>query len=437
MIKLNYSGISEADFLDAFQVLEECKTLNLPAHGFTRLFMSPGGQYSGCWWERDTSLATLGYLYKDQKFCEGVLLNFVDVQKENGRIPLWGGTDFPFENKDAEMSAIPVIFEVAYKICRRTNDKEYIGKVYEMLKRYHGWWMSDLKRDAKTGLVCGIFEECDPSDIKEQLTVAQPDLNVQLALGADIIRELAEYLGNREEASYYNDVFEDLKTRINKYMYEPTDDGYYAYMVKEDRRQTERIYNSMFDTFKRGIVPEERRDRLVELLKEEGAYNYYSEFGLRSMSKKSEEYVETVGLYKGYTSWCGNIWTLRNYIILTGLKECGYLEESAHVADQMLHVFCGNYAEFVSPTDGKGHGVFRYAWSASECIATMIEEIFGIDYCAWTDKLEVKPNLPKRLKGEKISIENVSLGNGKFVHVFVDWTGDEIVTTYDVTSQER
>ena len=199
MLKISFHGITQEQFADAFAVLEECKST--PALGFPYPFMGPGGQYGNCWWERDTALTLLGYRWLDPDYCRKALENFTLVQKENGRIPLYGYDRVG--DYDEELSAIPVIFEVAAYICRETTDTDYVRRIYTMLARYLDWWLSAIKRDPETGLVCGIFEESDPSDIHDPLTVAQPDLNVQVAVGADVLAEMADRLGDTSAADRY------------------------------------------------------------------------------------------------------------------------------------------------------------------------------------------------------------------------------------------
>ena len=214
MLKLSFPGITQEQFADAFAVLEECKAT--PALGFPYPFMGPGGQYGNCWWERDTALTLLGYRWLDPDYCRIALDNFTFVQKENGRIPLYGYDRVL--DYDIELSAIPVIFEVAAYVCRETTDEDYVRRIYHMLARYMDWWLSPLKRDPKTGLVCGIFEEADPSDIHEQLTVAQPDLNVQVAVGADVLAELATRLGDTAAADRYRALFAEVRDGINRWL---------------------------------------------------------------------------------------------------------------------------------------------------------------------------------------------------------------------------
>ncbi len=133
MIRISLPGTSQVDFDDAVKVLEECKFTDVPCLGFKYPFMGPGGQYGRCWWERDSSDTLSGYKWIDQDFAEKALLNFTFVQKPNGRIPLWGFDRVG--DYDEQLSAIPVIFEVAFKVLKRSENVEIIKTVYEMLCR--------------------------------------------------------------------------------------------------------------------------------------------------------------------------------------------------------------------------------------------------------------------------------------------------------------
>ena len=88
MVRISFPGNRDKCFFDAINVLEECKVKDLPCCGFENEFMSPGGYYKNCWWERDSTLTLSGYKWIDQEFAEKALENFISVQKENGRIPL-------------------------------------------------------------------------------------------------------------------------------------------------------------------------------------------------------------------------------------------------------------------------------------------------------------------------------------------------------------
>ncbi|MBP5780565.1 MAG: hypothetical protein J6X34_04945, partial [Clostridia bacterium] len=127
-------------------------------------------------------------------------------------------------------------------------------------------------------------------------------------------------------------------------------------------------------------------------------------------SRTSPEYQETVGVYKGWTSWSGNIWTFRNEIIATGLNEAGEKELAAEVAYRTVKEFSGNYAEFLSPSTGQGHGVERYGWTASQYMSLIIEELFGVNDDLWNSSIDVEPNIPAALTGVELSLEGLPVG---------------------------
>lgn len=127
------------------------ETINPNDDHYQKLFETGHGLF---FWMRLDAVTENGYCWLNQDFAEKALENFTYVQKENGRIPLWGHDRVG--DLDEQLSAIPVIFDTARRICRRTKDKKYIEKIYNMLSAYMEWWLSPIKRDSRTGLVCGI-----------------------------------------------------------------------------------------------------------------------------------------------------------------------------------------------------------------------------------------------------------------------------------------
>ena len=58
--KVRIPGISQADFADAFKVLDERLITNVPVCGFPYPIMGPGGAYGENWWQLDSSLNVAG-----------------------------------------------------------------------------------------------------------------------------------------------------------------------------------------------------------------------------------------------------------------------------------------------------------------------------------------------------------------------------------------
>jgi hypothetical protein len=404
--KVTLPGIDQAGFADAFKVLDECLISNVPVHGFTEPVMGPGGAYGENWWQLDSSLACDGAKWANQSFAEGVLRGFRSVQSQNpdGRIDLWGGS--PSRGMPALASSIPRLFEVGYRIARRSTDDEVRRLAFEVLGKYLDWWLSPVKRDAKTGLITYAFEEtfCEPVDTPQ--TMAPVDLQVAVAIGCAYVADLARWVGEEEAATRFQKAFEDMKEAINKYCWDEGDGAYYNFNVKTMTR-SKRLIVSTFDPLRLGIAPKERVPRLLKKLTDPALFNWGNR-PLTSLAKTERDYVEAEGPYDG-RAWLGDIWTMRNLPVIFGLRDCGHDDLAARLAWDTVKVFHANYFEYVTPSKGKGEGVARYGWSASLYIQTVIEHLFGIDYDAVAKRLTVGPLLVPELRATRIAIEGLRL----------------------------
>ena len=118
-----FPGITQNDFNYAIECLNDCKQSEAKDYGFNYPYFTPGGRYGKQWWQLDSSLALSGYKWINRKFTETALWNFIESQKEDGRICLWGadelpefvaGGDYPKQHKG--VSSLPKIFDVTYHI---------------------------------------------------------------------------------------------------------------------------------------------------------------------------------------------------------------------------------------------------------------------------------------------------------------------------------
>ncbi|MGC9328380.1 MAG: MGH1-like glycoside hydrolase domain-containing protein, partial [Candidatus Hinthialibacter sp.] len=368
--------------------------------------MGPGGAYGENWWQLDSSLTCDGAKWANPSFAEGVLRGFASVQSQNpdGRIDLWGGS--PCRGMPALASSIPRLFEVGYRTARRSSDDGVRRLAFEVLSKYLEWWLSPVKRDAQTGLITSVFEETLSEPVEAPQTIAPIDLQTAVALGCAYVSELAEWTGEIEAGIRYGKAFEDLKKAVNKYCWDEEDGAYYNFNVKTMTR-SKRLIVSTFDPMRLNIAPEERVERLLEKLTDPALFNWGSR-PLTSLAKTAPDYVEAEGPYDG-RAWFGDIWTMRNLPVIFGLRDCGRDELAAELAWSTVKTFHGNYAEYVTPSKGKGEGVARYGWSASQYIQTIIELIFGVDYDAVNQRLSIAPFLVPELRAHRIAIEDLRL----------------------------
>jgi hypothetical protein len=410
--KVAIPGISQPGFAEAFKALDKCLIVDVPLSGFTHPFMSAGGYHSrGGWFPLDTSLTVSGAKWVNQGFAEGVMQGFHDVQTESpdGRLDGWGNSTV--HGQVGDVSQLPMFFEVAYDVARRTNDLQLRSEIYQTMRRYLDWWLSPVKRDGRTGLVSGVIDEAisDPEyglGIVPQ-SVAPVDLNVAVAVGAARTADLAVSLGNAEDSKKYRQVFQDLSRAINSTLWDEHDGVYYNYDLRE-RRARKSLIVSTFDPLRLGIAPVARRERLLKRMLDPAQFNW-SKVPLTTLAMTDPGYVEWKGDIVDTRAWFGDVWTERNLQIIAGLEESGRSDLAAELNWATIKAFHNNYREYLIPSTGEGQGANPYGWSASQYIAAIVEHLFGVDFDRIRKRLRIEPHVPQSLYGEEIAIDNLIL----------------------------
>jgi hypothetical protein len=416
--KVVIPSISQSGFADAFKALDKCLIVDVPLYGFNYPVMSPGGYYApGGWWQLDSSLALTGAMWANQHFAENVMRGFSEVQDPDGRIDLTGY--FWIRGQVADLSSLPKFFEVAYAVARRTNDVKLRGEIYETMRKYLEWWLSPVKRDARTGLISGLGEETfgdrsqapqlkhnSPDVDMEPMTLAPVDLNVEVAVGAMYTARLAAALGKGEDARHFSHVFAGLSHAINTYMWDQRAGAYFNYDLRDGKLRAN-LNVTIFDPLRLAIAPSARRNRLLKRLVDPAQFNWGSR-PLTSWSMTQPGFVEARGVYDG-RAWFGDIWTLRNMSVVQGLEDSHRPDLAAELNWATIKEFHSNYREFVVPATGEGEGATNYAWSASQYIGAIIDHLFGIEYDAIEKRLRIAPHVPRELYGHQIAIKDLIL----------------------------
>ena len=344
---------------------------------------------------------------------------FADVQASNmtGRIDGSGSTSPADRGSVSDYSQLPTILEIAYDVARRTSDDSKRTEIYSMMRKYLDWWLSPVKRDAKTGLVSAIFEETigefdqflnDNIELKPQ-TLAPVDTNVVIAIGARRVSEIARWLGRTDESQKYWAVYQGMCNSINKYFWNEEDGVYYNYdLVKGVQRR--RLIVSIFDPLRLGIASAAQRDRLLSRLLEPSQFNW-GKVPLTSMAMTDPNFVEAPGNYDG-RAWLGNVWTLRNMVVIKGLEDSARPDLAAELNWATIRAFHNNYYENLLPSSGQGEGAKRYCFTASQYIEAIIEHLFGVDFDAIEKRVRIAPHVPHELYGQEIALDDLILPTG-------------------------
>ena len=423
-MNITLNGITQADFDYAFECIEECRQESAKEFGFNYPYFTPGGSYGEQWWQIDSSLALCGYKWKDRKFAEQSLWNFIESQKENGRICLWGadvlpetvaGGNVPMQRQ--EVSSLPKLFDVSYHTLQGTNDKKLKEATYNMMKKYVDWWFG-YRFDKSTGLITAVFEETFIPYLGCNGEYAAVDTNVEVYVGCHYTELLATELGKEQDAKVLNDRKTKLKNSINTYLWDEDKGAYYPYSIK-DRKRTDTLMASTFYPLRLCIANENQRKRLIALMKDNAQFNWES-IPLTSVSMSDKLFTTTKGKYQGNESWSGNVWTLINEMVVRGLVDCQENDLAAELALKTVYAFNHNCAEFINPFDGSGHGVIKYAWTASQYVELIVETIFGVSYNASKEEVVIAPKLTDKLKNSYLALENIKLSADAVIDVYID-----------------
>lgn len=433
-MEIKCSFLQQSDLEYAIECLEVCKQDHAPKYGFNYPYFTPGGAYGKQWWQLDSSLALCGYKWIDRQFAEVSLWNFIESQKDDGRICLWGADVLPgkvagdnFPKQTENVSSLPKLFDVAYHVIQGSTDEKLKLATYNMLKKYLDWWFFN-RQDSKTGLITAVFEETFIPYLGYAGEYAPVDTNVEVYVGCHYTESLALELGKIKDAEEIEVRKKRLKQSINQYLWNEERKAYFPYFVKEGK-MSDCLMASTFFPLRMQIAGADRQKKLLELLKSQDHFNW-GLIPLTSVSMKDSVFVTTKGAYQGNASWSGNVWTLINEMVVRGLCDCGEKEIAAELALKTIRVFNHNCTEFVNPFDGSGHGVLQYAWTASQYLELVIETIFGISYRADEKVVTISPKITENLKNCCLELRHICLSKGVFLDVSIDYG----IVSYRVSS---
>lgn len=418
---LQFPGVSQADFEEAFAVLRRCRIDDPSPAGLEYPFFAPGGGYGPMWWQIDSSLALGGWKWIDPHGAENAVRNFLRIQKPDGRIPLYQPDtlpDSPHHSRQREgVSSLPKLFGIAYAIAERSEDESLVREIYQTLAHALSWWF-EARQDRETGLISAVFEECFPPYLGQSGEYAPPDTNMEVALGCYYAFWLADALGLAEEKMLFLRKCRQLQDAVNRYLWDEESGAYYPYLLRE-RRLEKVLLASTFRVLSLDCAPPDRRARLTALMQEPGRFGW-ERFPLTSAAMTDPTFTITRGAYQYNASWSGGVWTLLNEGVVQSLLDAGEDALGAALALKTVRAFCGNYAEYLSPDDGAGQGVREYAWSASQFLTLLIEVIFGVRFSRLRDTLFIDPHPDVSLYGQTIVLRGLTLPEGSVLDLEID-----------------
>lgn len=358
----------------------------------------PDKTYSTSLWDWDTywtarGLFRVAALSKDAglhaKVCEhakGSLLNFLDHQSEDGRIPILISEENPdffgSVKKDRAShtnQAKPVMAQLALLVADQLGDIAWLAPHFDSLLRFQESWVRTNMTDIGL-LVWG--DDVAIGDDNDPTTVGRPffssaNLLLNTLYFSDLMAaaELALRLKRTEDASRIDAAAQKMRARIQENCWDPRDRFFYTQDVQVVDRRKELIPTvkpgmamawkslplriQMFTGFLpmwAGVASKEQAADLVRL-HYRNDLTFHAPSGVRSLSKQETMY--SLDFSSNPSNWLGPTWIIVNYLVWCGLRDYGFKAEAAELASKTVKLLAADLAtngslnEYYHPDTGK------------------------------------------------------------------------------------
>ena len=358
----------------------------------------PDKAYSTSLWDWDTywtarGLFRVAALSKDAglhaKVCEhaqGSLLNFLDHQSDEGRIPILIAVDNPdffgSVKKDRAShtnQAKPVMAQLALLVADELGDATWLEPHFDKLLRFHEAWT----RTNMSGiglLVWGddvaIGDDNDPTTVgRPYFSSANLLLNTLFYQDLMAAAELGRRLKRNEDAVRIDAAAQMIRTKIQETCWDPRDRFFYTQDVQVVDRRRELIPTvspgmamswkslplriQMFTGFLPmwcGVATKEQAADLVRLHYRNDA-TFHAPSGVRSMSKQETMY--SLDFSSNPSNWLGPTWIIVNYLVWRGLRDYGFKVDAEELVAKTVKLLAADLAangslnEYYHPETGK------------------------------------------------------------------------------------
>lgn len=373
-----------------------------PRSGFVSNFIDPAFNQNTFQW--DTCFMVLFANYAEPAFhAVGSFDNFYAKQHPDGfimrEITRATGEDFHFGAPE-DYANPPLYSWVEWQSYLSTGDRSRFVDVLPVLVRHYRWLQQNRRREDgfywNTGLGSGL------DDLRRGSAHASLDMTCQQALNAYHIALIAETVGDREAASYFQAENRHIAAMVNAKTWDEATGFYYD--LQEDRKPTGVRTILGFWPLVARIATPAQAERLVAHLRDEREF------------WRLNVVPALAACEQGYTAdgqyWNGAVWAPTNYMVIRGLQAYGYEDLASRVTARYLRNMVrvlddtGTILENYAPDKPVGHGVRdMVGWSGVGPIALLIENILGVRPEAASSAITWRP----RLRGES-GVRNLPVG---------------------------
>jgi putative isomerase len=299
----------------------------------------------------------------------GSVLNFLDHQAPDGRIPMLITVSDPDPlgclkgaAPHKENQAKPVLAQLALLASDETGTSWLTAQFDRLMKFFNSWTANNLSH---TGLLVwgddvAIGNDNDPTTFgRPFFSSANLLLNTLYYEDLQAAAELARRLNRGADATILSSRAGKIRDAIQSCCWDPRDGFFYtadvqcadhrAALIPNIRRGMDMSWNSLplrIQTFTgflpmwSGIAGKEQAASLVEHYRNPKTFHAHG--GVRTLS--AQETMYSLARSTNPSNWLGPIWIIANYLVWSGLKRYGYDADAADLADKTMRLLATDLA---------------------------------------------------------------------------------------------
>ena len=358
-----------------------------PDNGFVSPYLDTA--FNGHLFLWDSAFAMQFGMYGSRAFhFQGTLDNLYCKQHPDGficrEIDEADGQD-AFERFDPSSTGPNVLPWAEWNYFLRFGDRERLARVFPVLLAYTQWfrmhrtWLDGTYWSSGWG--CGMdnmprvepgYDPCFSHGRMRWL-----DASIQAIFAAALLGRMARVLGRENSVNGLRQEAEQLKEQINASMWDENSAFYYDQFASGKLSSVRHI--GAYWALLAGIVPRDRLDSFIAHLDDPAEFNRHHR--IPTLAHSHPDYDPNGGY------WRGGVWAPTNYMVLKGLRSCGFGSLAHLIArnhlDNVVSVYedtdtlWENYAPEGARPGSPAKPDF-VGWSGLPAIAVMLEEVFGL-----------------------------------------------------------
>jgi glycogen debranching enzyme len=347
---LSVSGSTPAYWEDGFHAVYKTllKNLHGPNLAYETRYAYPSPTFRGVYlW--DTAFIAQVWRPWDPATAREVDDAVLIKAAPDGRLPHYAGA-----YGSSDYTQPPVMTWSVWRNFQRTGDKDYLARVYPVLKNYNAW----LYRERR--LPCGLFfwlhpyesgidnsprfGSADESQVVDMPKLAAVDLCSFIVRQNRTLALMAAELGIPDEALEFDAKADELAQMMNEQMWDPATGLYYDRDTASGQLSKIKTIASLFPLFA-GVPNEEQATTLIGHIMNPAEFN--TPIPLPSVARDDPTFEKDC--------WRGPMWLNTAYVVVVGMEDYGYRQEAALISWKLVdgvyktYANTGKLVEFYDP----------------------------------------------------------------------------------------